>query len=250
MSLIRPRVIWHAGHICSLSNRFTRLKEIVMTYRSQIKKQDRFDRAQEFTTTPGGVFGWTIKDTSAAGTPTYLCTADGAVLTTTATSEAQILTLYQNNVLPFLLNKIRRVEFTAKLSGVDAVTLLTMGLASAQNDTPDSVMINAWFRLQGSVSQTLLLLETDDNVTDNDDKATGVVIGVDTFKRYMIDFSQGLSKVMFLIDGQPVGAIDFSMTGAGATQGMQVFFQLQKASGTGVPILTIRDVEIEYITAD
>lgn len=221
-----------------------------MTVRTKVEKRDRFDRAQAFTTTPAGEFGWTIHDTSSGGTPTYLCTSSGAVLTTDNTSEAQVLCLHQNDVLPFNINKIRRVEFTAKLSGVDAVTLLTMGVGSARHSTPDSVATHAWFRLQGDVSQTALLIETDDGVLDNDDNATGVVIGVDTFKRYMIDFSQGLSDIRFYIDGQPVGSETFSLANASASQCVQLIFQIQKASGTGVPILTIRDVEIDYITAD
>jgi hypothetical protein len=221
-----------------------------MTFRKTQKKHDRFDKAMELSTTPQGEFGWTIFDTSAAGAPTYLCNSDGLALTTTSDSEAQVLTVYQKDVLPYNINKIRRVEFTAKLSGVDAVTLLTMGLASARNSTPDTVAINAWFRLQGSVSQTLLLLETDDGTIDNDDKATGVVIGVDTFKRYTIDFSQGLKDVRFLIDGQPVGAITFDMSNVTSSQCVQLLFQVQKASGTGVPILTIREVDIDYISAD
>ena len=42
-------------------------------FRETVTKVDRFDRAQAFTTTPAGEFGWTIADTSSSGTPTYLC---------------------------------------------------------------------------------------------------------------------------------------------------------------------------------
>lgn len=222
-----------------------------MITREVVCKRDRFDRAQAFTTTPAGEFGWTIKDTSASGTPTYLCTtADGgaAVLTLAATSEAEIVTLYQNDVLPYDVRLIDKVAFTAAVSGVDSVTTIVFGVASAQNDTPDSVSVNAWFRIDGSASTSNLLVETDDNVTDDDDNATGTTLG-STLKKCVIDFSGGIGDVRFFVDGQVVPGT-FSMAGLAAGQNVQLFAQLQKASGTGTPALTLSNVEIQYRTAD
>ncbi len=213
------------------------------------KLLDRFMRAQTLTTTPTGEFGWTVKDTSSAGAPTYLCVSkEGLVLTLEATSEAQIVTAYQNDVLPFLLNKLKRVSFTMKVAGINSVTTLVAGVASAQNDTADSVATNAWFRMQGSASTSALLVETDDAVTDNDDKATGKTLAA-VLKKCTIDFSAGLSKVNFTVDGDPVGTT-YDMSGAAATDAVQLFVQLQKASGTGVPSVTIREVEVEYAFSD
>lgn len=93
---------------------------------------DNFDRAQAFTTTPG-MNGWTIKDTSSAGTPTYLCiTEDGgaAKLTLVSTSEAEIVTLFQNDVLMYDVRQLKAVWWIAKVAGIDAVTTLTMGVGS------------------------------------------------------------------------------------------------------------------------
>ncbi len=142
-------------------------------------KRDDFARAQTFTTTPTGEFGWTIADTSSAGAPTYLClTANGgaAKLTLAATSEAEIVTLFQNDVLPFDLAKLQKVRFMAEVAGIDSATTLTMGVGSARNDTDDSVAINAWFRMEGSASTTAVVVETDDGTTDNNDKATGATL--------------------------------------------------------------------------
>lgn len=209
---------------------------------------DFFDRAQGFTTTPGQN-GWTIADTSTGGTPTYLCiTEDGgaAKLTLAATSEAEIVTLYHNDVLAFDVRKIKLVEFIAKVAGIDAVTTLTFGVGSARNDTDDSVATNAWFRMEGSVSTTAVVVETDDATVDNDDKATGATLAA-TYKKFTIDFERGLTDVRFFIDGERVAAATtFDMSALTAGLNVQPIVQLQKASGTGVPSITIAAVNIVY----
>lgn len=209
---------------------------------------DMFDRAQVFSTTPG-MNGWTIKDTSAAGAPTYLCaTEDGgsAVLTLAADSEAEIVTLYHNDVLTLDVRKLDKVWFIAKVSGIDSVTTLTFGVGSAQNDTADSVATNAWFRMQGSASTTALLAETDDGTNDLDDKATGTTLG-STYKKCLIDFSQGIEDVRFYVDGVRVaGATTFDMGDLSAGLNVQPFVQLQKASGTGTPAITIAQFGAQY----
>lgn len=209
---------------------------------------DMFDRAQAFTTTPGQN-GWTIADTSSGGTPTYLCiTEDGgaAKLTLVNTSEAEIVTLYMNDVLPWDIRQLEYVKFIAKVAGIDAVTTLTMGVGSARNDTDDSVATNAWFRMEGSASTSAVVVETDDATTDNDDKATGTTLS-STYKTFLIDFSQGISDVRFYIDGERVAAsTTFSMSAVAAGQNVQPIIQIQKASGTGVPSITVALVEAKY----
>jgi hypothetical protein len=209
---------------------------------------DFFDRAQAFTTTPG-MNGWTIADTSSSGTPTYLCvTEDGgaAQLTLASTSEAEIVTLYQNDVLPWDLASLQHVEFIAKVSGIDSATTLTFGVGSARNDTADSVTVNAWFRMEGSASTSAVVVETDDNVTDNNDVATGATLG-SGYKKFTIDFTNGLSDVRFYIDGQRVAAgTTFTMAAVTSGQNVQPIIQLQKASGTGTPSITIANVRAQY----
>ena len=210
---------------------------------------DRFDRAQALTTTPGHN-GWTVKDTSSSGTPTYLTTADGLVLTLAATSEAEVVTAYQNDVLPFLLNKIKRVDITLEVAGIDAVTTLVAGLASAQDDTADDIAVNLWARMEGSASTSAIVVESDDGTNDNNDVSTAKTLS-NTLKRVTIDFEAGLSDVKFFIDGARVAATTtFNLSNASATQGVQPFIQLQKASGTGTPSVTIREFCIDYNYAD
>ncbi len=210
-----------------------------------IRFEDHFNRAQEFSTTPGHN-GWTIKK-SGTGTPTYATiTGDGgeAKITLSNTSEAQIVTFYQKDVLPIDLAKLKRFAWVVKVADVNSVTTIVAGLANAQNDTPDSVGVNCWFKIDGSASTENLVIETDDTVTDDDDNATGVTLG-STYKRLEMDFSNGLSDIRFYVDGQPVGSGTFSLAGVTAGQNVQPFIQIQKASGTGTPSITIAEVEYD-----
>lgn len=210
---------------------------------------DHFDRAQEFTSTPG-MNGWTLHDTSSSGSPTALCaTEDGgaAVLTLANTSEAEVLCLFQNDVLMYDLAQLNWVYWVAKFAAqADAVTTLTLGVGSARNTTDDSVATNAWFRVQGSVSTSAVVVETDDAVTDNDDKATGASLLL-VYKKFLIDFTNGLADVRFFIDGQRVAAGQaFNMSGLTAGLNVQPICQLQKASGTGVPAVSLAEFGVQY----
>lgn len=219
--------------------------------REVLQFTEYFNRPQALTTTPGPN-GWTIKDTSSAGTPTYLvATADGGgmVLTCDNTSEAQVVTMYHNDVLCFDVRTIQWCEMVLKVSGIDSVTTLVAGLASAQNDTADSVATNAWFRMQGSASTSNLVVETDDATTDNDDKATGTTLS-STLKTLRIDFSRGIADVRFVVDGERVAAgTTFDMSALTSGLNVQPFVQIQKASGTGIPAVTIKKFQIQYTEA-
>lgn len=215
------------------------------TYSGQDQFYDDFRRAQAYTTTPG-FNGWTIYDSSSGGTPTYLNGSDGAVLTLAATSEAEIVSLYQNNVRAFKLEDLVSVEWVVKVSGINSVTTLVMGVAANQNDTADSVTEHAWFRVEGSASTANLVSETDDATTDNNDKTTGATLS-STFRRLQISFANGLSDVRFLVDGRRRATNStFDMSAIAADTAVQPFIQLQKASGTGTPAVTVRRCIVTY----
>ena len=215
-----------------------------MIKRGVITKVENFDRAQLFTSTPGES-GWTLADTSAVGSPTALCITENggaAKLTLAATSEAENLCLFMNDVLPIDLANLQFVSFVVAVEGIDAVTSLVVGVGTARNDTPDSVTVNAWAKIDGTVSTTNLVVETDDNVTDVDDVATSTTLAA-VYKEIKIVFTSGLSDIRFFIDGERVAAATtFSLNGITAGQNVQPIIQLQKASGTGVPSVTIVQV--------
>lgn len=201
-----------------------------------------FDRAQTFSTTPGHN-GWTIKDTSVSGTPTYVTANTGGFVATLAGVSAalEIVTLYQGDKLIFDIDEIQSFSFYAKVSGFDAVAMLVMGLASAQNNAPDSVAANAWFKIQGSVSTSAIVVETDDGTTDLDDKATGQTLST-TMRKFTIDFTDGKSKVKFYIDDKRVAAgTTFDMSAY--SSGLQPFVQIQRSGGSGSQAVTIRGAE-------
>lgn len=219
-----------------------------MAWAGTTKKIDNFDYAIALSTTPG-MNGWTIADTSSAGAPTYVGTSEdgGSVkLTLASDSEAEIVTMYQNDVVNFDLAKISNFWWVAKVASVDAVTTLTLGMGSARNDTDNSVATNAWFRMEGSASTSALVVETDDGTTDNDDVATGTTLS-STYKRLLVDLSQGLSDVRFFVDGSRVASgTTFDMSAVTSGTNVQPIVQLQKASGTGTPAVQLAQFGVTY----
>ena len=202
-----------------------------------------------------------LKDTSSAGSPTANCVAGGLKLLLASTSEAEVLTAYCGDVLPYDIDDLQKIVFYGvSVTGIDSATTLVIGLAGAQNDTPDSVAANAWFRLEGSASLTALVVESDDGTTDVDDKATGLSLST-TPLTLEIDFtteiktagppslSKGKQATFWATDANGLrrrvatqSAFDLSAL----TTGLQPFIQLQKASGTGVPAVTCWGIDVHY----
>jgi len=193
---------------------------------------------------------------------THLAAVGGVYnLNLDATNEAQILCLSMGDVLRYDIDDLIRIEFiagitSASLTGITAV----IGLGSARNDTADTVAANAWFRFQGSFAA---LMETDDGTTDTDDKATGQTLVTAVLRRFAIDFSvetqtvsppgtskKGKANVHFYMDDangylKRVGQAQlFDMNAY--TSGLQFLAQIQKASGTTLGTLHIKDVKVEH----
>ena len=125
------------------------------------------------------------------------------------------------------------------MASLDTATSLAFGLCSARNDAIDSLAAHASFRLIGSNS---LVVETDDSVNDNDDVATGATL-VDTYKRFVIDFTGGKSNVKFYVDGVRVAAsTTFDMSNYSA--GLQPYVQLQKTADTNTDSVVIDYIKI------
>jgi len=216
--------------------------------------------------TPGtsaGADEWIKKDTSAAGAPTMATGVDGLKSTLAATNEAEVLTFYFGDIKSFDIDDLISAEFILKANATfGSNETLVIGMAGDQNDDPDAITYNSWFKIVGgATANTALLCESDDNVTDVDDKATGISLGTTTHKSLIIDFSEGISsrsppatskgkQLHFrATDANGVlrrvcDSVAFDMSGY--TGGLQPFLQLQKASGTGVPAVSLLGVIIEY----
>lgn len=226
-----------------------------MVVRGTRKIIDNFDRPLTLTTTPeggNGGFGWTIKDTSAAGAPTYLTsTADGGqmVLTCSNTNEVQNVCMYANDVLMFDLAKLQHFWYVVKVANISNTTVCTWGVGSARNDDEDAVTVNAYFKIEGATSTTNIVTETDDNTTNNDDKATGKTLST-TLTKCHIDFTNGLSDVRFFIDGDRVSSgTTFDMSAVTSGQNVQPIVQLSKTASTSTPSITIVQAGCQYTYA-
>lgn len=208
--------------------------------------EDDFVGGQTYTTTVGEG-KWKITDTSSAGTPTYALVSPSAIgeiaLTLESTSEVQNVCLDFGDKLCYDIDNLQSMEMRVKVSGCTSGTTITWGLQSARNDNTDSTTNNVQFKMVGATSTTAVVVETDDNTTDNDDVATGATLST-TYKRFYIDFTGGKSNVKFYIDGVRVASsTTFSM--AAATGSLQPFVQIQKASNTNVDAVTIDYVQIK-----
>lgn len=207
-------------------------------------EDDFIGASAAFPTSADPATPWLVVDTSAAGAPTAVRNASNAVLTLAATSEVENLCLAHGDALSFDIDLIQRIQMRVKLGAAFTTgSELVFGLGSARNDTTDSVAANAWFKMVGASSTTLVYCETDDGTRDNDDISSGVTLGT-TFKEFIIDFTGGKSNVKFYIDGVRVAAATtFDMSNY--SSGLQPIIQLQKAANTNVDSVSIDIVDIE-----
>ena len=186
---------------------------------------------------------WTVAVTGAAP-PTAQRNNDRLVCTLTSASQIQILGNAHGDALGFDIDDIQRVVMRARIGAATFTSgsILVFGLGSARNDTADSVTAHAWFRMEGANSTSLVYVETDDDVRDNNDVATTATLGT-TYKEFVIDFNGGKSDVKFLIDGVPVASsTKFDMSGYSA--GLQPIVQLQKAANTNADVFELDYIEI------
>ncbi len=206
--------------------------------------------------TPGVATGpWRIKDSSAAGSPTYAAKADsqGGVLELlhSNTNEAQVVTLYWGDEQCIGYDKspvmISRVKVPATPS---AANFLVWGLASAQNDTEDSVAINAWMRLEAA--SLAVKLETDDGTTDSDDK-TGFTATADVWYETMVAVSAtGIVTFFYRSSATPsapgpwIGLAPQTFTIAAGTTNLQPYVQLRKSAGTTTDTFLIDYIDVSW----
>lgn len=208
----------------------------------------------------GAGFPFVKADTSSAGSPTVGGLLGGGVrMLLDSTSEVQNLCVYMGNVLPFDIDEIVSVEFIAKtVAALDSATQLAFGLCSARNDAIDSLTNHASFRCIGS---NAVVVETDDGVTDLDDKPTGLTLGA-TWKRFRIDFasrnttieppsvSLGRKSNIEFYGANDNGSLRRVASGtrfdmSAATGGLQLYAQIQKTADTNTDNLDILEMIVE-----
>ena len=197
-----------------------------------------------FPTSADPATAWLVDDVSVTGTPTYTKGTSEATLSLNNDNAAVIVALHFNDSLDFDIDDIQRVTMRVKIgaSTFTSGSILCFGVGSARNDTANDVAANAWFRMEGANSTTLVYAETDDGTRDVDDISTGVTLGT-TYKDFVIDFTGGKSNVKFYIDGVRVCASQtFDMSAY--SSGLQPIIQIQKAANTNADSVVVDYIEI------
>lgn len=176
-------------------------------------------------------------------------------------NEVANVRIHFNDKLSFLRGDL--ISFEAMVRASDAAfasaTQVALGMGSAYNADPDVITAAAMFRSKANTSNAVIL-ESDDDVTNIDDVATGLKL-LTSWQRFRIEFSTaiksmaapGISKggvaTFFMGDARgkltPVGTTKlFDLSGYAL--GLQPIFQISKTSSTNAHHLDIKYVEVEY----
>jgi len=170
-------------------------------------------------------------------------------LAITAAASADIACLDWNDQESLSLNQGLIFEARVAISvlptqAVAGTTEIVWGLAGAHNADLDTVDCNAWFRVQHTAN-TVLLWETDDNATNDDDNVcAGIVLVAGVYHIYRIDASN-IAAVKFYVDGVLVGT--GSMVGlVTPIWCVQPYFNVSKtnAGNTGVGTMLVDYVRV------
>ncbi len=223
-----------------------------MSRKEVVTYSDDFIGAQSMQTSAGDG-PWVVTDVSSSGTPTYIgddSENSGAItITLDGSSEAESVRIHHNDIKSFDIDKIQTVRYIVKIAAFSAVSTIVFGVAGDTNATLDSIAQCAWFRMQGSDSQTAVVVETDDGTVVNRDVATSQTLAA-VYKTFEISFVNGTDDVRFYMDNgdgqlrRVAASTTFDMSNF--TGNLQPYFGLDKASGTTVDTITIDLVEITY----
>ena len=186
-----------------------------------------------------------VTDTSSAGQPVYAVVTPSACgelnLAFDSTTEVQNVCISMGDKLCFDIDNVQSFRARVKQgqTTIDSASTFSIGLASARNDTIESITAFLLFKLVGTNE---VMISTDDNVTDLTDKATGISIGT-SYVDLMIDLSNK-KNVKFFVNGQPVcQSTTFDLSGY--TGSLQVYIQAQKTSDNNTDSFVIDYVSVE-----
>ena len=136
------------------------------------------------------------------------------LLTSGHATVKEVAVLLPTAVIDVSKNPIFEARVAITKGTPHAGDVFIIGLANARNDTTDSITHHAVFKMTGANND--ILVETDDNTTDTDDKDTGSDWVSGTYYRFKIDMSD-LSSVQFFIDDVNATTTTMDMSAAGST---------------------------------
>jgi len=190
---------------------------------------------QKYTANENTTAKWRTVETS-LNTAIALATDDHHVsMVLDSDDNTEIACLYFGDHECFSLE--REVVFETRLAfstlpttGTETVQAV-WGLAGSHNATLDSIDCNAWFRLE-SAANTVLLWETDDNATNDDDNSAGVILAANGWRVFRIQAVDSKPNVKFFVDGVEVGSSN--MSGLSTTVGdVQPYLRISKTKASG-----------------
>jgi len=180
-------------------------------------------------------------------------TANGVIQLTLDTDDiTQQAAVYFGDVLTLSMKQGLIFEARVNLEVLPAAgggehSRAVWGLASATNATLDSIVTNAWFRVE-SAANTALLWETDDGNTDDDDNDAATVLAAQAYHIYRIDCRDLVNGVKFYVDGTLVGTSGDMNTNLTAGEALvQPYFCMQKtkaAANTAVGTMYVDYVRL------
>lgn len=164
------------------------------------------------------------------------------------TSEAQAGNITHGDALHYNMSKNPIFEFLIRIAPAGAAFTaderLVIGLGSAHanaEDALDSVVTNAWFRIEGASMN--ILVEADDGTTDTDDQDSTIVLVKSAWTKFKIDCSD-LSDIKFFVDDVEQGGATVSMADLAADTFVQPIVCIQRAAGAEVNTLDIDYIDL------
>lgn len=188
----------------------------------------------------------TLRDTSAAGSPTFAQRADIANgvwrVTLESTSEAQLVGFDWADQRMIPAN--RAWEITGFISVPASLATnegMVFGVYHDYNATLDNVSHSAWFRIVGGSSGLTLVAEADNNTTDVS-ASTGVTITANTMYHYSLIYKPN-GRLEWWLDDNRIYETGLAFDGTI----LQPVFLLTKSTGTTTPTL---DIDYYYVDWD
>lgn len=210
----------------------------------------------------GGSIGEFTSATNANGAVSYTAnTTKGVQLSLTDSGDRAFI--HFNGRLIFPIDDLVSVEFLAQLTGWVTAADGVLGVCSAFNADPDAIQESAWFRIGGGTGGRAVYVETDDNVTNRDDIATGITLDNSEWFRARIEFKTGYtaqSPPSASKNGK--SSLQFSLTDkngfqrhvkpsvhmdmSGYAGGLQLIAGLRNNSSNSSTSMFVKEIRVEY----
>jgi len=202
-----------------------------------------------------------VQAKTGANTPAIVHDGGALKIALTDDEEVQVNCAYFGDDLAFNIDDIKCLRIVAKITDVDDAEDVEaiFGLVSERNDDPDAIAEGIFWKIKAG---NVVVLESDDGVTNRDDKDTDLTLS-DEYKVFVLDFSAGVLPRSPLEGGSVGGkshVLGAMSNGVGKLrpvcrstvfdlsaydEGLQLIAQIYKSSSTDEGTLWIKSIQIE-----